>query len=227
MQAALDTSLDHYEVHTYPALVSPTNEPEPSREVKMRYAARFAEIAAFEALTKPGYKAPTEALIYMRAVRNWALADLMRSPMLPGKRRVDWNRVGKNKVVLRLDTYKRHLENQAYLNSTPLHEVANEHVATIPLPEQPVLRTARPRDIEAYTVLFHPAGLLYRKRGEPIYVTKGGRCQRLAKWAAELGKSYSTLYVRFRRGWSDIDILDGRSHSGPRRPEDTFYRAVD
>lgn len=44
-----------------------------------------------------------------------------------------------------------------------------------------------------------------------IYLTYKGETKRLKDWAKELNISTNTLYYRKRRGWSDIECIEGHA----------------
>lgn len=49
-----------------------------------------------------------------------------------------------------------------------------------------------------------------RNREITIYVVYNGERKPLSTWAEELGKSYFTLHARYKKGWSDREIIEGR-----------------
>ena len=51
-----------------------------------------------------------------------------------------------------------------------------------------------------------------RNQERTKYLTYNGITKTVAEWAEELGVSYWTLMTRFKKGWSDKEVIEGRKH---------------
>ena len=166
-----------------------------------------------------------------RVERGWHRNILFAPPLRRGERIVEKSRPGTNLAVHNKRTVARWLAadlNYRELLSRPLIQEEEPPVqlrvvrATAPAPAEPTA-TPAPRDTIPIRT---PSLTLYRVRNTPIYLAFNGMRLRLSEWARRLGMKYSTLYSRYRKGWSDVMILttaDGRARRVRRL---LFYRTA-
>jgi hypothetical protein len=155
---------------------------------------------------------------------DWYRPVLPRGAWIHSKRRT-----GSNMVVMTKQRLARLLaesENGRELLSVDLtqEEEPSTQLRVVGAPAPAVAATPATPAPRGTIPIRTPNLTLHRVRNTPIYLAFNGMRLRLSEWASRLGVKYSTLYGRYRRGWSDVMILttkDGRESSVRRL---LFYR---